>query len=553
MKTSRLSDPGPDRRATIVIVLAITAVAIWLRFWRLSWGLPEQPGFPDEGWISNQYASAFTSLSWDSFKQRSPLYPTLYGYLVGLTAVSLRALGVLKGSFSPQAPEAFVAGRSVSALMGLATVGLVGLAGSRMYSRRVGLAAAALMAVTPFPVHYGHIASTDVTLGACTALAIVCAYFAARSGRPAAVMATGMAAGLAFATKYTGLSMLVLGGWVVLERSVAERSFRRAVVLALVVVVGFLGAVTLACPPCTLTSGTMLGGMQKLYVATTGNVTGFTNNHLTSSLGWYGRPYLFQLVAALPFSLGWPLYVAAVAGVIMAMWRHEQADRLVLAVVAPFLLSIGASQLVFPRYLMPMFPGLVILAARVLLELRQPRWLGRGLLAAVWLYSVVLTATQVARFSFDQQRGVARWIAAYPHQGPSRRVGYPWVALDYYRLKRPLGAKRLQGIELKEGHWFDDPPDFLVIPEWYEISVARDRPDSTVAQDLARLRAGEAGFRRGPRWRSRYLQSDFYTWLDPAYASDLWQGEIGFTVYIRDPAPFDNGVETGTVQRATRR
>lgn len=537
METNREREQGPDRRTTVVLCLAIAAVAIWVRFWRLSWGLPEQSGFPDEAWIFNRYADAFTSLSWESFQQRSPLYPTLYGYLVGLTAVSLRAIGILQGTLKPLTPEAFIAGRSVSAMMGLATVGLVGFVACRMYSRRVGLAAAALMAVTPFQVMYGHIASTDATLGACAALTMVCAYAAGRSGRIGAVMATGMGAGFAFSTKYTGLSMLVLGAWVVLERWGAERSFRRALLVALAVAVGFLGGVTLACPPCVLTPRTMLGGMQLLYFQTTYGVAGLTNNHLTPTLGWYGRPYLFQLVAELPFSLGWPLYLAALAGAGVALWRREQADRLLLVVVGAFFLSIGASRAVPPRYLMPIFPGLVILAARALFVAQLPRWAGRTLLACVWLYSAVLTVTQVARFSFDQQRGVAAWIAAHPHaSGRTPTVGYPWVILDYYRLEQPLRDHGLKSVRIKEGKWFDDPPDFIVIPEWYEISVDRDRDSATAAEDLARIRAGEGGFRRGPSWRSRYLQSELYTWLDPAYAGDLWQGEIGFTVYVRDPA-----------------
>lgn len=115
-------------------------------------------------------------------------------------------------------------------------------------------------------------------------------------------------------------------------------------------------------------------------------------------------------------------------------------------------------------------------------------------------------------------------------------IGRSRVVFPRYLLKLPLRQNRLKPIELEKGHWFDEPHGFIVIPEWYEISFARDHPDSEVARDLERLRSGEAGYRRGPRWRSTYLQQDFYAWLDPAYTVDLWQGEIGFTVYIRDPA-----------------
>ena len=49
---------------------------------------------------------------------------------------------------------------------------------------------------------------------------------------------------------------------------------------------------------------------------------GFPNNTLVPSLGWYGRPYLYQLVASLPFSLDCPLYALALVGVGVALWKQ---------------------------------------------------------------------------------------------------------------------------------------------------------------------------------------------------------------------------------------
>ena len=535
MKTSIAPYPAPRRNWSAAgLVVFIAAVAIGLRFWRLGWGLPEQLGFPDEVWIFNRYASAFSPLSWSSFEQRNPLYPTFYGYLVGLAGVSLRALGIIDGNLAAHTTGAFIAGRTVSALTGVLAVALVGIVAGRMYSRAVGFAAAALMAVAPLHALYAHVASTDLTLSACVAFAMLCAQRAAGSTRTSPFAATGVAAGLAFATKYTGLAMLALGAWIVVERWLAERTLRCAIRGALAVGLGFVAGTAIGCPPCVASPGGMLGGMRSLYMQTTFFYDGFANNHLVPTLGWYGRPYLYQLVASLPFSLGWPLYTAALAGVVLAVRRHEQSDRLLLVLLGSFFLYMGTSRVVFPRYLMPLFPALVILAARALLELRRPPWAGRALLAAVWIYTVGLTTTQVARFSYDQQRGVAAWIAAATKGSEAVRVGHPPAILDYFRLERTLRMHGLRSVELSDGHWFDDPPPFIVVPEWYEISIARDRPDGRVAADLARLRSGTAGYRTGPRWRSRYLQSDFYTWLDPAFAADLWQGEIGFTIFIRD-------------------
>src|SRR5439155_1333903 len=80
------------------------------------------------------------------------------------------------------------------------------------------------------------------------------------------------------------------------------------------------------------------------------------------------------LGAGLPFGLGWPLAVVALAGVVVALRRHELADRIVLAALLPYFLVIGSSRVTFSRYLLPLFPGLLLLAARALCDLpRAPR------------------------------------------------------------------------------------------------------------------------------------------------------------------------------------
>ena len=538
----------PRRIEWIALGLVIAAVAVALRFWRLTWGLSEQLGFPDELVNFNRYAEAFKTLSCSSFAQRNPQYPTLYGYLLALTATALDATGLFPQPLRQASLQAFLGGRLVAAVAGIATVGLVGVTATRMYSRHAGFAAAALMAVLPFHVLYGHVGSTDVLLAAFAALTVHCADGATRTGRSLLAAAAGFAAGLAFSTKYTGLAMLVPAGWVVLDRGFAERSVRRAALLALAVGAGFLGGVLCGCPPCVLTPDIMLRGMRALYVQTTYLYSGLHNNYLVPSLGWYGRQYVYQLVASLPFALGWPLYALSLAGVAVALRGHGRGDRLLLVTLVSFFVAMSSSQVAFPRYLMPLFPVLVILAGRAATALERPRWAGLAVLAGVWIYTLALSVSQIARFSFDQQREVAEWIARSPARTAESRVGVPQVILDYYRLEKPLGERGLRMVSLQRGKWFEDPPEFLVLPEWVEISIDRDQPGGSIWNDLERLRSGAAGYTRAASWRSTYLQESFYTRLDPAFAADLWQGEIGFTVYVRDRAALNRTepAETGS-------
>src|SRR5262249_44278278 len=137
----------------------------------------------------------------------------------------------------------------------------------------------------------------------------------------------------------------------------------------------------------------------------------FHNTFLTPTVGWYARPYAYQLIASLPFALGWPLYALALGGVAVALRRRELGDRVLLAPMGPYFAMMGYSMLVFPRYLLPLLPPLAILAARAA-AIVPARRLGALLVVGVFAYSLVFSASQVARFSLDQQRAVAEWIAA---------------------------------------------------------------------------------------------------------------------------------------------
>ena len=68
-------------------------------------------------------------------------------------------------------------------------------------------------------------------------------------------------------------------------------------------------------------------------------------------------------------------------------------------------------------------------------------------------------------------------------------------------------------------------------------AVRRDVMQPALAE-LDPVESGEAGYRPAIRFRSSYFQERLDAWLDPAFAVDLWQGEIGFTVYLRSGVPF---------------
>lgn len=527
-------------RRLALALLAILSVAVAVRFWRVGWGLADRMAFADELLVWPRYLFAFIPFRLASFVPRDFVYPTFFGYLGGGATALANLLGLV-----PQGPDRIFTGvliaRSISALAGVVTVGVVGAFGWRFYSPRAGIFAAALMAVVPFEVMQSHYANVDIVLGLFATATLFLSAALAQRGTVGLAVAAGAAVAVAFSTKYNGATFLIAPAWAALDVAFRERSARRAVVLGGAVGVGFLLGVLLACPPCVISSLAMLDKMA-FYQELMHSPWLPPNNHIAPALGWYARPIVYQLVASLPYAFGWPLYAAVAVGVVTALRRRTAPDRVVLVTVGAYLLVTGQTNVAFVRYLLPTFGGLVVLAGRGLAELRVPTTAKNLATGAIFLYSLALTLSQVARFSYDQQLEVARFLRQnlrVETASAQPRVGIPQGMDPWYGLSTPLASVGLTPIRIPEGQWLTSDLDALIVPDWLAVSIRRDRPDSSEARELALLESGGSPYEKAGEWRSRFLQQDLYAGLDPAFAYNLFQGEIGFTVYLRKRAAID--------------
>lgn len=515
------------RPVTAAVILAIGAAAVFLRLWRIRWALEDRLFFPDEiVWFVR--VSQFVPLTWASFDvDFTHLYPTLYGYFAGLATAAAYATGLVR-----PAPDgmydAILVARLVAVVASLANVGLVGVLGWRCFSAPVGLAAAALMAVLPVEAVQVRYASVDSLLTALFTLTLLAGHaLAVRGGLVRAVVA-GACVGLAFATKYNGLG--ALGALVVPLLMRRESGWLAVAALGAAVVVGLGGGVVVGCPPCVLRPAELLDAMRgHLTMTTSGD---FQNARLVPSLGWVGTPYVYELVATFPSAFGWPLWLLSLAGIAVALWSRTREDWILLGAFATYFVSMGASPLMYARYILPLAPALLVLAARAGVALASRSAAGWACLGAVWLYTFVLAASSVSGTSLAQQKEVAAWIAAQPEVRPGTRVAMPRRGAEWYSLTPFLARAGLEPVMMAEGDWLRAPTDVLVVPEMLAIGIRRDAPDSVSARDLARLEAGEGGFRVAKRWPMEYLHRGLYAWADPGLSPVL--GTCGFTVYVRD-------------------
>ena len=261
--------------------------------------------------------------------------------------------------FATDPTEVWVVARTVSAVLGTIAVGLLYLAGAKLFDRRVGFLAAAISAVAFLPVFYSHLALNDVPMLAPIGLSLWGIAGVVRTGRTRDFVLAGVGLGLACATKYTaGIVLLPLVAAAGIQfaapggRALAVRGLILSGACA-------IAAFIVANPYAVLDFPAFWDGITHQSTAA-GEDQGKLG--LTEENGWLY--YLWSFT----WGLGWVPLLAAVFALPL-LWRDEK--RLVwLLAPAPvlFVLFMGTQERFFGRWLLPVFPFVCLLAAYAAIE-----------------------------------------------------------------------------------------------------------------------------------------------------------------------------------------
>jgi len=403
--------PGAIRRRLgpfELLLLAVLALAVAFRLQGVTSGLPYNFLNPDEGTI---VPKAF-SVARGHVNPHWFFYPSLYFYLLAAVfwlltpvwAVVHQVNLLSSASFVLDQGTYFLLGRLLSVAFGTASVYLVYRLGRSAYGRWVGVLAAAFLAVEPLHVRYSHIAVTDVPATAFSLLALLLLLGAAKGAGARWLVAGAVAAGLATATKYN-LGMLVLPAVVAAvfasRDEVAEhvrhggRRLREwARLLAGRVVAPMVTAFLLASPFVVL-------DLPKF-------VRDFSIQGRIMHTGWLGfenagNGYWYNLSVNLAGDMGLVLLTLAVAGVGLALVRRGRLDLMIAPYIIVYFAYIGTWKELADRYLLPLVPLLLLLAARLCVAAFRvrPAWrplLGPGL-AALLVAAVVLPLSDSIAFN----------------------------------------------------------------------------------------------------------------------------------------------------------
>ena len=573
-----------SRRTEAVLIAVIVALAAWIRFWGIGWGLP-YPYHPDEGSILF-HALAFGTgdLNPHWFRWPSLLMYFMFGmygayYLVGRAVGMFGAPVDLVRAYLADLTPFWLMGRAVSALAGVATVWVTYLFGRRAFGSAVGVSAALFLAVMFLHVRDSHYATPDVVTTFLVALSLLLALRAGASGRARDLVASGLLAGLAASAKYPGVLALVgtVTAFALLVRQGRIR-FWTLPAAGLASLFGFVAGT----PYCLLSRSEFVRDVARQF-----SMVSQTGTAQEASSYWEGLREIF--VATLGRGVGYPIVALAVVGALggtafvvgrgarfergsPAASQHAASGRAIaVAYAASVLLVMSLLTVKRSTYLTPALPAVAILAAvgvrRVVKAAARVAPAGGGAFTVV-LVSLAALATAVPAIRYDRalaepdtRTRAKEWIEANlepgtriavetycpvlnPTIGELRAIAdRASTAVDswqgpkkqLYELRIDAGAERHPQFEVYGIGWGDSP---YALPDASEAPAAlADAVDSlSIEYVVLSSKAQSARPMTGAQDPPRAAPAAFQRWLSRnATLAASFAREPGMTVIDRGP------------------
>lgn len=430
----------PERAALLLILLAAGAI----RVHGVAFGLPALND-PDE--------PLFVMTALDMLRSGNPNpgwfgHPaTLTFYAIALVMAGVAGIGIATGRFADT--DAFVAAayadpsilflpaRLFFVVCGVLCVWLTFRLGKRLGGARLGLLAAALLAVNSVHVEYSQLIRTDVQMSVFVLLATLAALDILERGRLRDHAAAGIFVGLGVATKWPAALIALSPLAAVLASGAAQRRVLRPIAL----LAGTAAATLCAVSPFLLLDHATV--VQNLGGEARPMHPGATGGGFLANLGWYLRGPILQ-------SFG-PLGLAAAASGSLLALRDRRARIAVLPGAVGFGIMISAQSLVWERWIIPLLPFLALAIAAAACALGdllrgRLRRLGTGagfaLVALMLVPMSLATRAGQAERATDTRQAASAWIEANVPHGSTILVEHAAFDLlqEGWDLRFPLGS-----------------------------------------------------------------------------------------------------------------
>ncbi|HNX48651.1 MAG TPA: DUF2298 domain-containing protein [Thermoanaerobaculaceae bacterium] len=413
LETTASSSRHPSRRASLALVL----LALVVRLFGIGWDGGSN-FHPDE----RRIAEAVVGMSFVPLQLNPHFFA--YGsfplYLTRAACSLLRPLDPWLAGYD----GAIRVGRALSALWGAGAVWLLFLLGRKLFGESEGLLAAGLLAICVLPVQNAHFATNDIPLSTLVLLALYLAGRALDGGRLRTLAGAGMVTGLALATKVSALPLLLPLALVALLRWWPSRDWRRWLGWGMTAGTAAALGFAIGQPYALLDSRAFLHDVvEQSQMVRHAGLLPYTNQYVGVSKGVYD---LHELVT---WGMGPALGLVALAGLGIALVRtirrRRAGEGLLLAWAIPFAVITMSFDVKFPRYLLPVYPLLILWAAVALhrwARSRLGRWVRAGVVAATALYLLAFLSIYLRPHTV---RAASEWFYAHVPAG-SRVLSQDW-------------------------------------------------------------------------------------------------------------------------------
>ncbi len=376
-----------------LIMAALFIFAFSLRIQGISGSLP-YVGHPDEPKVID---SAIHIVKSGDLNPHLYIWPSFYIYLQALLLKLHVLYGNLRGYYAgtqslPDVTHIFTQdvgvymwARALAAFIGAITIPVLYIVGKEMFngSRRVGVVAALMLAVSPLHVQYSHFALTDAPLGLMGLLVLWASYRLSRTSVRGttilrdplfwAAALSGLLVGVATGTKYNGLYLGLVAAiaWVMAwRRNRFNRPPRSQLLASLAAIPLFMALGFLLCEPYVLldwpafSQGFAFQVRAYLPADNLDQVTASIQRHITD-LGESDMHF----------------FMPAFLGTFAVLANPPVRNRAWLLVIFPafYLLAMSRFTLTYVRNLIVTLPFLAILSGYVIdLVAMQLTSIGRG-------------------------------------------------------------------------------------------------------------------------------------------------------------------------------
>jgi len=289
-----------------------------------------------------------------------------------------------------------------------------------LWARRFGVnawIAAGIVALSPMMVRHAQMVEPDALVALFAGLAMLFLPRVLEHGTRRDYVVVALLAGLGAASKYTPVLLCVSLYAVHLVRMRREGHALRALgfddrrlgFAALTAILVFAAA-----SPYTFAD---LDVLQRDVAYQLMHMSEGHFGHESQGIG-----YLYYTFTVLPRAIGWPAFVAALAGLAIMVRRRSDEDIAWLAAFVPFYLVMGSLSTQFDRYMLPLVLPMAVSAAVSLdFVMRRawpesaPRWAGVALAAVACLaMPIQSTARHLnAQGKVSTQQAAADWFAGH--------------------------------------------------------------------------------------------------------------------------------------------